>query len=334
MPDLSEMLDLLPEEGTPEFAFAVAERLANFSEQRDGLAVVMNDLAAPSSRRFKACYVLATMTWRDKDFGKYNDIVRYGSSAFPDSALIRTLQAQSIMGPCDDEHELLDALDLVREAVTRAPRDPGSKHLLAEIIAALGELSRAGTALLREGEISIREAKRLSARAPYPKYFATHARLLILLGKWSEARRQIAEAIDREPSTGSHYAIRIGDYQDIRAQISFAEKSAELATQQESIRRQQEEGLTQLESMRGEVVQLLGLLAAVIAFVVAGTNIARGYKFADAAALIGLLGATIVIVFALFSLNFGRGKSLRPPVATVGAGFLVAAGVIAMHAWL
>ena len=131
----------------------------------------------------------------------------------------------------------------------------------------------------------------------------------------------IDRAVELEPSDNPQYAIRLGDYQEIRTRVGFMEQTTR-------IRQQQEEALQRLEEVRLRVVELLGLLAAVIAFLVTGTQISQGLKFEDGARMMVVVGGMILLVFSAYSMVFYSGRVRLVQTLVLGLGLLLAGSAL------
>jgi tetratricopeptide (TPR) repeat protein len=189
----------------------------------------------------------------------------------------------------------------------------------------------AGDTEVADGERAVRKA--ISINPLYAKYHATLARLLVAQKRFTEAKDEITRAIELEPSTGSHYALRVGDYQDTRTSITFAERSEVLRQEQHDVLASFEHVRGQFEGLRLQVVELMGLLAAVIAFLVAGVQIATKMTLAPASALMGVVTGSLITSFAAFSLLFLPDRRIRRGVALLVLGLVIIAGVWSANRW-
>ncbi|WP_242424338.1 hypothetical protein [Frankia sp. EI5c] len=182
------------------------------------------------------------------------------------------------------------ALTFAPEAVRRLSSIPGVLHLAASVIADHHEADAdADPRLLLEGERLVRQAIALS-NGTYPRYHATHARIATLRGAYGAARASIGRAIEEEDSSGAEYALRIGDYQLIRARILHAQQA-------ETLRAGQSEATAELRRIRAQILEIMGLLAAVIAFITTAANITAGQPPGPAAGLLTTAGGVTLLVF-------------------------------------
>lgn len=146
---------------------------------------------------------------------------------------------------------------------------------------------------------------------------------------FTAARASIARAIEDEDSTGAEYALRIGDYQLIRSRIQYAQEAERLGARQE-------EATRELRQIRSQVLEIMGLLAAVIAFITTAANIAAGQPARPAAGLLTLAGGVTLLVFWGFHVlligTVSGGSAWRRVAPAVVGVILVTAGFL-MTGW-
>lgn len=116
-----------------------------------------------------------------------------------------------------------------------------------------------------EGAISSAFQLRDEARRHYAKYFATKGRLLALLGRFEDAVSAVEQGVDLENPSLDDYSLRLGEYHDIRERVLFRWYLTRVRQRLDDAEKRIQEDLRQL---KGNVVELMGLLAAVIAFLV------------------------------------------------------------------
>ncbi|WP_163552454.1 hypothetical protein [Candidatus Frankia alpina] len=245
------------------------------------------------------------------------------------------LQAEYYAALGDDPANLDAALTFAVEAAERLMGVPGVLHLAAEIIADRHERDPGSDPrLLLDAERHVRQAIALSD-GRYPRYHtthtthATHTRIATLRGAFTAARASIARAIEDEDSTGAEYALRIGDYQLIRSWIQYAQEAERLGARQE-------EATRELRQIRSQVLEIMGLLAAVIAFITTAANIAAGQPARPAAGLLTLAGGVTLLVFWGFHVlligTVSGGSAWRRVAPAVVGVILVTAGFL-MTGW-
>jgi len=196
------------------------------------------------------------------------------------------------------------ALEYAHRAKEEAQNLPNILHLFTSTVIELAETSAKSVTIINFNEAELSIDKAIGLNGEYARYYATKANLLSLMGRYSEAKDMIQKAIEIEPSGKNGYALRIGDYQIIRLKIQFLEHSNILG-------QQHKESVVKLEEVRLRIIELLGILSAIIAILVTSTQAGKGMVFNDAARLLVIAGGVILIVFSSYSIIFFREK-LRP----------------------
>jgi tetratricopeptide (TPR) repeat protein len=248
-----------------------------------------------------------------------------------------------------DPNEVESAAHCAKAAKENAPRHPGVLHNFA-MMTIQREETRAtpDPAKLAEARRALDTAI-TQTHGAYARYHATYARLLLLEGEYARAEEEVDQAIDREEPTKADYAIRIGEYQAIKLDIKVRQSMKALTFEQAStvneLRSLQQTTVSELERIRGEIdgrigearadaMQLLGLLAAVVAFVVSASSIAAQLRtFAVSGRLFVTVAGAILVIYAGFSLSFLRpsasGTARSVAVLALGIGI----GAFALFGW-
>ena len=316
-PEILAKLAGLPDEIAPSFAGDMRHLLASTKEVLPRLTRVLSSPDIEHEKRFAALYGILVWHWRNSDFDEYAKVVSHYQYEFGEHPLFPSFRAQQCLSTAIRPEQVELALEFARVAVERAPELPGVRHLFAEIVAALADLRpEIPAGLIAEGLSNGERALALSLN-PYAKYFATRARLLAQLGRFDEAYESIRRAVSIEPSGAPQYVLRLADYQAIRLKIDIRRAQERLGAKQAA-------ALARLEEVRSHVIELLGLLSAVIAFLLTSTQIATHLGFRDAARLMIILCGGNLVTFSAFSLVFSAG---RPRVSTIIAillGFALA----------
>lgn len=320
--DLAALLAALPAQTNPAFGPQVRRLLETHDPALSTLLALVDDPGQPVTVRFAAFYAVQVRHWRRRDYGQHRELTDRYQSLFGDQPMFSFLLAEYYASQSGDQANLLAALHYARRAAGQLPEVPGVLHVLAEVIAEYQEQAETHQVdLVLEGERAVTRAIALS-RGTYPKYFATLARLQILRGAYGEARRSVAIAIEQEDSTGRDYALRVGDYQPIRSRVQLAQQSGDLQAAQAS-------ALGEMRGARRETLEVLGLLAAVIAFLVTTTNLAGRFEPRAAAGLVLLTAGGIIVVFAAFHVLLVQvawrrfGVSLGLSVALMATGWWI-----------
>ncbi|EFC79148.1 hypothetical protein [Parafrankia sp. EUN1f] len=280
----------LPRETDASYGLQARALLQEPGATDDALSEVLTDMSQPEQVRFNAFYCLQARAWRRRDHRTHRANVDLYQSEFGTHPMFYFMQAEYYSSLDSEPANRHAALTFALEAVRRLSAIPGVLHLAASIIADHHEADAdADPQLLLEGERLIRQAIALS-HGTYPRYHATHARIATLRGAYGSARASIARAIEDEDSSGAEYALRIGDYQLIRARIQHAQQA-------EVLRVGQDEASSELRRIRAQILEIMGLLAAVIAFITTAANIAAGQPPGPAAGLLTTAGGMTLLVF-------------------------------------
>lgn len=298
-----ESLDKLPSELERSYAFEVRELVKNLSDPIKALSQVLEDELFPTQIRFNAFYGIVTTLWEKQEFKKYREFVDKYETIFGRKAFFDTFKCQyySCLG---SKGNLRIALDYAHKAKEKAPDLPNVLHLFTRTVIENSEVLKKPMKekYFIEAEDAINKAISISQES-YARYFATKAELLILMDRFEEASDLIRKAIEIEPATHPSYTLRIGNYQDIRLKITFLDYT-------KKIKYHYLDSLNKLEEVRLRVIELLGILAAIIAFLVTTIQVGKGLVFEEAARLMIISGGVILIIFSSYSVIFFRETKL------------------------
>jgi hypothetical protein len=248
-----------------------------------------------------------------------------------------------------DPREVESAVHCAEAAKEAAPRHAGVLHNYA-----LATIHREEARATPDPERLVAARQALDAalaetHGSYARYHATYATLFLLDGDYARAEEEVNQAIDREEPTNADYALRIGEYQaikiDIKVRQSLRAITAEQGNAIDEVRSLQQGAMSQLEQIRSaiegrigearaESLQLLGLLAAVVAFVVSASSIAAQLRtFAVSGRLFVMLTAAILVIYAGFGVAFLRPNAVGSirNVAVLGLGLGI--GAFALFGW-
>jgi hypothetical protein len=299
--------------------------------------------------RFLALYILLLIHWRRFDYPRYRELVDSYAADIDETAhpYFLTFRSQYYFSRGDDPDDMQQALDYACRAAELLPEGPAALHLMASATAKVAE-SGADVSAERFGEAeraianAIRLDRDLFARrqksARFAKYHATRARLLALQQRHRDARSELHKALELEDPNA---ASRIAEYLEIRGQISLSESVTPVQDELEALSQRIEHETESLRTLSTEVadqirlqaVQLLGLLAAVLALLFTGTEIARTLSFEEASKLMAVVSGAILIVFSGFSLIFyaeriTARRAIAAMLAAAMGGSLLAVGLL------
>ncbi|MCU1394622.1 MAG: hypothetical protein JWM34_3050 [Ilumatobacteraceae bacterium] len=319
---LSQRLGALPDSHLPEFDFAAIALINDLRPSIDDLLILVGQPGGGPN--FKAFCVSMTLLWRNRDFERFRNLLSLYEPSFVSEPMFKALEAQAAL-TTSDVFELRSGLVAARAALALMPNRTYVIHTFAHLILEIADHGEATADELTEAEAAIRRALRLHPE--YAKYHGTHARLLSYRGKYEEALAEAMTAIDKEPSNGLHYALRVGDYQDIRLSIAYRQQSDKLSSQVVQFTAFYESMRSELTSLRSELLQVMGLLAAIIAFIVTGSQIAASMKPATGILVMAAVGLAIVLAFSSLSLIFGRSTNRTSSIWLMCTSTTVLAGL-------
>jgi tetratricopeptide (TPR) repeat protein len=181
-----------------------------------------------------------------------------------------------------DLASLRSAVEYSRQAVELLPSVAAVVHQLAEFWTEYVE--RVDTP---PAERDLEEIERHVDRAialthgTAAHYFETKGRVLAIRGEFEAARSAVAQAIELEPRSSRDYLRRLTRYQTTRVRVDLMKERARW-------RRAHEDFRAELAEFKGQQLQLLGLLAAIVVFIVTAGNIAVMVG-------LGLIGSAIAL---------------------------------------
>lgn len=324
-----KLLKELPEQTSHDFALATRKIISSHPEVNDDSLLEIAKSVQSGNVRFAAFYILAVKLWGRKDYTSHKKLIDEFRGDFATEPFFSFLEAEYYLSQAEDLNNARSAMALAETARVALPTVPGVQNLFAETIATIGEQHPRliDSRDLATAESAIRRAQSLARNATqsgYAKYGANLARIQALQGHWSDARRSIARAIDTEDSSRNDYSLRVMGYELIRAKIDIAEQSGQL-------RNEQEVAVNEMRETRKDILQIMGLLAAVIAFLITTVNILVNFSPRVASSLLLVAAACILLVFLGFSSLYGRVKpggalfSLLVSALLFGAGALLGA---------
>lgn len=318
------MFDNLPPQSSPDWGPRV--RKAAEGAKPEALMSMVDDDSLDLPIRFAAFYAAQVHNRRSHRYELYKQNVEKYYSVFEDQPMFTFMRAEVYGDVPGDAGGREYAIDLARKAVAELPATPGVNHLLAEYllesieIGAIERTEEARHRRLNEAERAVNRAISQS-NGNYPKFFATKARILSQLGSYDLALQSLDRAIATEGASQSGSPSRIVQYQSYRRDVIAKRNS-------ETLLREQRKAVEDFRSLRSELLSLLGLLAAVVAFISTSTAIALNLSTLGAVTLQVVTAGIILIVFAGFSLIFTTYGGKIRVLAAAGIGVsLVAVGV-------
>ncbi|WP_204016975.1 hypothetical protein [Sphaerimonospora thailandensis] len=292
-------LRCLPEQTSPDFPQAIRAAIERLPEPEETLREILELSRLEPSTRFCALYGLLLRIRREERHTDYEQTVARYAKQFSREPYFVTFLA-IIERNRGDVASLRKAVEYSRRATVDMPNVAGVVHQLAAFMAEY--LERRSTPPTKN---EIAEAEQcadkaiISSNGQVAHYHETKARILALRRDFDSARVSLTRAIELEPRDGRDHHRRLTQYHTTRIRIDLLEQQARWDEMQESGRRE-------LAEFKNQQLQLMGLLAAVVALIAAGGSIASQSKPADGVALIQVMAGSVVIVFSAFSLMTAR----------------------------
>lgn len=310
-------LDALPDEVNSDYPFTSRQLTSGLDKPLEVLEEILNDSMFPEKTRFNALYCLLAFLWQEREFERYRQLVDKYEGQFAGHLMLLTFRSQYYSSRGKSIPNIRLALEYATKAAKQAPHLPNVLHLFTGIVIELHEVTggKIEDSLLIEAEHAINKAIAI-VDGKYARYFATKADLLGKSERFGEAKELIQKAIEVEPSGRNGYALRIGDYQQIRLKLEFLEHSRTLQIKQR-------ESIEKLEEVRLRVIELLGILSAIIAFLVTSIQVGKGLAFSEASRLMVISGGVILIIFSSYSIIFFRSRLRSSQMVVLFVGGLM-----------
>lgn len=294
-------------------------------EVRDGVAkdfteiqllAILNDAERSADDRFTCLYTLLQGLHREEREGEYRVLVTRHEDEFGANPYYGTFRAIAAIRDGTSVTQLRQALRHSRQAISVLEDRPGVWHQYAAIFADLCDLAPELTtqAELEFALDAVDTALRTTTR-DNPNFHFTRARLLHHAGRISEALTEIQVAIHGQEARTPGGVRRLARYEALRSRLLIERQGSDLLTQMAETK-------TALEASRGDQVQLLGVLAAVIALITTAVTIATRIDVADGIPLILASAGSITIAFSCL-MWAGGGRSATRLVPGVLVGLLM-----------
>jgi hypothetical protein len=226
-----------------------------------------------------------------------------------------------------------EAFQCATEAREKAPRHAGVLNHYASVALSRAEKTEPPDAdLLKQAKEALDTALAATGGV-YARHHATYARLHTLREEYAAAEQELDRAVDLE-DPGPDWPVRIGEYEALRLSNRAAQLRGEQRRTAQKLDEMRESLENRVGAVRSEAFQLLGLLGAVIAFVVSTSTIAAQLRsFETSGRLIVLLGGVILVIYAGFGAAFGQPtrRHLGVHLFVLALGFAV--GAYAVFWW-
>lgn len=340
--DLVAQLEALPGVDDPWFPPRLNSCIFRIVDVRPLLDAIVSDDRLSLEVRFKAFYGYLNHARRSLDyteFDRYYDLHADNFVQFPMSWLLKSQKSLNHVQAGERSLDLWTNAEYFAEKARQLlPNHFGVQAHWATVVAAVqGALAESDRNLdqIREA-IRAQQIALVDSRGEYPRYYMTKAELLRLTGDLDRAMDSIAIAIDKEDSSLADYPVRIGRYEAIRVGIEAERRFLLLyersAAELRSLREGSERAHVELSETRNSMLTLVGLLAAIVAFVTTSTSLTARLQLHDAIRLIAISSAGIVVVFSSILWLVSSSTSwtaARKYMMVIGAALILAAVVLA-----
>ncbi len=310
-----------PSVDSPDFAEQIRLLHGDLKISEELAKAFLVSKTEPQKERFAAFYYLLFRLERNSDFTQYEHLCHKYRKEFGGYPYFSTFLA-TIARSKGGIASLQTALSYSETALQSLSDRPGVLHQYASIAADLLDLlEEPAQDTLVAAQLRVDQAIGASARRN-GNFHATKARLLAHGGQFQEAVSQIQLALELENTSAPDSLRRIARFESIRSRVETMRNEARFYSKMT-------EGQRKLDSMRSEQLQLLGLLAAIVALVTA-TASTSAKIVSDAAAIrsgLILLGAVIIVFASLFYVAQRDSSFRRLVIPLVAAVLLISLGI-------
>lgn len=261
------------------------------------------------SLRYAAFYCLTIRYREDRDISKLGALLARYESQFkqrPTFHHLKTLYLLEKEINSEDSFQLL--LSSSYEDSLRFPDNPGFLHLFADTAASIFEQVEDEVELNGFTEKWLGLAveavdKAMAIKPEYAKYYCTKGRLLAFCGrdKYRAALHQVDIAIDKEISTRGDYLSRINGYERARLEIGSRHRQRELQEKLDAVEGKFQEYEQKMQDSNIKMMEMLGLFAGILGFLIGSVQLLNGQPFLDAARLIVVLMGSTICVYSAFT---------------------------------
>lgn len=311
----------LPSWTDPAFAEKIRQRTLR-DHHVDELLANLRDTANDQDTRFSCLYAVLQVFHREDRDVDYGALVDEHEREFGDNPYFHTFRAARLIGDRTSGADLVRALRHSERAVRSLADRPGVWQQYAAIAADLGdaEPGRLTPALRARALESIETAMAMS-ELDSPHFHFTRARLLHLDGRIDEALSEAQVAIHRHRFDLPGDDRRIARFEGLRSRLLVERQRDRLLREIAQARRE-------LEGSRSDHVQLLGVLAAVIALITAAVTIATQLDVNGAIPLLIAATGSVTLAFSCLLWAGGISKPSRLVPGLTFGGLLL---LLALH---
>lgn len=336
------------EEHSHEYHLAIRSFLSSLPLSKDlllanlhvrELNAMARDTEQEASVRSAALATSLAFLWRRRDYQQFRKVFDDYRSIFQeyDSSLESLYKGMYDLSKVSSPGGFKQALESAKRAKEELPNTPGALNLYTEVVAVIGERGDVKEEELEQARVSIEKA--IEKDITYAKYYASRARILALQGRYDDSYQDIDKAIEIE-NFDEHTLWRVNYYEEIRINVRLQQRSMEIRQQisemkeirqqADEMKQEQERTRKQMAAMRGETLTLLGLLAAVIAFVVSSVQLMSNLQSVETGILMTIMAGLLLVVFGAFMELIQPGERWRRKskwVVRIGVVMVILAGL-------
>lgn len=284
------------------------------------------DQSQSSNDRFASLYGMLQILNRQYRYDEYRDLVKHYQSHFGGEPYFQTFRALAARGDGTNDKDLHRAARYAEIAVQKLPDRPGVLHQYASIIADLTEaMPRSQKKEIVEK--ALRRVDEAIDTSPInnANFHYTKARLLREFGQSEEAIDEIQTALSLQNATTDAGIRRIARFESLRARIQIDLKQAEIT-------KLLDDAQQRLNNARSEQIQLLGILAAVIALITTAVTLTTKVDTPQGLRFILVSTGAVVVAFSTLIASYGTGR-IRRVIAPVILGCIMIAFGIAIKSF-
>lgn len=284
------MFSIYPSEHVSDFAEQIRRLEVSGQLDQQTAEATLNAPLRSRRDRFAALYYLLHRANRELRHHDYKALTQAYDKTFGKSAYYDTFRAIATAGDRSNSNMLARAIILADKACQRLDDRPGVLHLYATLVADLAELRNDASKDMLDLALSrVRTAIGRLAE-PNPHFLATEARLCYANGDSTGALSAISDAIRLQDAAGPDALRRLSTYEAIRTKVTLGIERKGLENLVQQVR-------GELIEERGRSLQVLSLLAALIALLGLGTTRAP----VDSEALLSFTAAFSSMIILVFS---------------------------------
>lgn len=278
---------------------------------------------------FSSFFLLCIYSRRMKNYTVYSKLINDYGLYFEEQPLYPHILSQYHKNFHSPDH-MKWTIEYAGEAVLNTPNHIGVLHNYAEAIVTAKENNlEIAESLWEDAQLKMAQVAKHNL---YARFHCTRGRLLALLGKYSEAKQAIHEAIDQEVSTSKDYTIRVNEFQSHLMRIQTMETAKSILTKLENTQKEFESSKKEMqdsmEKLQKDNLQFLGFFVAIISLTIGSLNIIGDKTFIETALLILILTGSIILGYLSLGFIFytrTTNKYSQIIVLCIGSLFIIGA---------